>query len=69
LRSADGNVIERIYIIPKKEIKGKRSSITIYKYRVSGLLYKNGWYEQYRVKDEEVMNKVNEIWKEIISDK
>lgn len=60
----DGNIIERIYIIPKKEIIDRGTSICIYKNPSRYV-----WYEQYRVKDEDILKKVNEIWKEIISNK
>lgn len=64
--SKDGKTIDRIYIILKKEIM-KRSSITICKNPTDR--WGNSitpWYEQYRVKDEETINKVNDIWEQII---
>ncbi len=59
--SKDGKIIERIYIIPfEKEIKDKRKGITILK----NLTYKGcGWYEKYRVTDEETIKQINDIWK------
>lgn len=60
----DGKIIERIYIFPKHVIK--TNTIHIYKYDSKGHLYKNGWYEKYRIIDEEIINKVNDIWKVII---
>jgi len=60
--SRDGKIIERIYIIPKKEIKDKRKSISIYKNPSRC----EPWYEQYRITDEETIKKVNDIWKKII---
>ena len=62
--SKDGKTIDRIYIIPKKDIDVKY--ISIFKYNSIGELYKGGWYEQYRIKDEESIKKVNDIWKEIL---
>lgn len=59
--SEDGKIIERIYIFPTKEIL-KRTSITISKV----VLRCHRWYEQYIVTDGETLNKVNEIWKEIL---
>lgn len=56
----DGKYIERLYFIPKEEIE-KRGGITIYKNPSKG-----GWYEDYRIKDEEIIELVNNIWKEII---
>ncbi len=61
----DRKIIERIYIIPfKKEIKDKRKGIGIYKDPCQS----RGpyWYEQYRIKDEKILEQVNEIWKKII---
>lgn len=60
--SKDGKIIERIYIFPKEEVM-MRTSITIVKNPSTW----PPWYEQYRIKDEETMKKVNDIWKEIIS--
>lgn len=59
--SQDGKLIERIYIFPKWEILG-RQTISIYKNPSKG-----GWYEQYRITDEEMIKKANEIWKKIIN--
>lgn len=64
--SKDGILIERLYIFPIIEIKNKRSSISITK--TSTDRWGNSitpWYEEYRIKDEEVIKKVNEIWKTI----
>lgn len=64
--SKDGKIIERIYIFPKEEII-KRSGISISKSpkdRWGGI--KIPWYDKYRVKDEDVLKKVNDIWKKII---
>lgn len=51
----DGKIVERIYIMPKSEII-MRASVSIVKYRRKKGL---GWYEHYRVTDEEV-EKVND---------
>lgn len=59
--STDGKVIERIYIIPKKEIIN-RKTISIFKKSSRH----EPWYEQYRVKSEDVLRQVNKIWKKII---
>lgn len=64
--SSDGKTIERIYIFPIKEIVN-RIGITILKYDKTGNLYILGWYEQYRIKDEETIKKANDIWREIIN--
>jgi hypothetical protein len=58
--SKDKKYIERIYIFPKKEID-IRGKISIVKSPTKG----GQWYEKYRVEDEEILNKVNEIWKKI----
>lgn len=62
--SKDGKIIERIYIIPKKEIKDRRMSIAIYKNPSRYV-----WYEQYRIIDEGTIKKINEIWKDILREK
>jgi hypothetical protein len=69
--SKDGKYVERIYIFPKKEIYDPYTS----QWRKSISVYKNPtdshgnpitpWYEKYRVKDKNVLKKVNDIWKEI----
>lgn len=65
--SEDGKIIERIYEIPKFETTG-RTCISIYKNpmntRGTGPIIP--WYEKYRVKDEEEIKKINDIWKKII---
>ncbi len=57
--SKDGKYIERIYIFLKKEVI-KRAIDS------NGRLYKYGWYEKYRVKDLDVLRKVNEIFYKLI---
>ncbi len=67
--SKDGKYIERIYIFPKEEII-KGDSIDIIKNPTDA--WRNPiipWYEQYRIKDEETIKKVNDIWKKIIDKK
>lgn len=64
--SEDGYIIERAYIIPKKEINN-RSIIKILKEpkdRHGNSLIP--WYENYRLKDEEEMKKINDVWKKIL---
>lgn len=63
--SKDGKIIERIYIFPWIEIVSS-SSIGIYK----NPLASRGpfWYEEYIIKDENIIRKVNDIWKEIIGE-
>lgn len=63
--SKDGKIIERIYEIPKLEII-ERKGFTIVKNHTSGIV---PWYEQYRIKDEEEIKKVNEMWSKIINKK
>ena len=29
-------------------------------------LYKDGWYEKYIIRDENILKRINEIWKQII---
>lgn len=59
--SADGKTIDRIYIFPWEEVL-RRTSIGIYTNPA-----RIGWYENYRVRDENVLRKVNKLWKEILS--
>lgn len=65
--SKDGRKIERIYIFPKEEVI-KRKTISIYKNPMNtrGTNSIIPWYEQYRIKDEEVIVKVDDIWNKII---
>lgn len=60
--SKDGKIIERLYIFPIEEIKDKRTSIGIVKNPINNI----PWYEKYRVIDEKILKKVNDIWKEIV---
>lgn len=63
--SKDGKFIERLYIIPKKEII-KRISIYITKNpkdRWGNPIIP--WYEQYRINEEKELKIVNEIWRKI----
>lgn len=64
--SEDGKIVERIYIFPKEEID-KRTIIGVYKSSADRWgNQKIHWYEQYKVKDEELLKRANYIWKEII---
>lgn len=66
--SKDGKVIERLYIFPYEEI-GNRKGIGIYKNPTdSHSNPKTSWYDEYRVKDEDTIKRVNDIWKEIIKE-
>lgn len=61
--SKDGNVIERMYIIPKEKMN---MSISIVKNpidRWGNIVISK--YEQYRITDKEQLSKVNDIWKNI----
>jgi len=64
--SKDGKIIERIYIFPGWDMLNI-SGVTIFKYDSKGNLYEYGWYEKYRIKDEETIKKVNEMWKKILN--
>ena len=59
--SDDGLIVERGYIIPKKEVD-KRTAAAILKYPTG---YE--WYERYRANDENLLSDANEAWKKIIS--
>lgn len=58
--SKDGEIIERIYIILRRDIIC-RTSINI-----SNNENKH-WYEQYRVSDKDELKKANDIWKKLNS--
>lgn len=59
-----GTHVERIYIFPKEEII-ERKNIGIYKDPKRGLNSIIPWYDQYRIKDCNIINKVNDIWNTI----
>lgn len=61
----DGNIIERGYIIPKKEINN-RTTIKILKEPKDRHGNSVPLYEKYMLKDKEEMKKINDIWKEIL---
>lgn len=68
--SKDGKIIEIIYIIPKKEIKDKRTGISIYKNPTdSHGNPKISWYDKYRIIDEEIIKEINDIWQLILKEK
>ncbi len=52
----DGNIIERLYIFPIEEAI-KRTGIKIYKNPSKGF-----WYEKYRIKDKDILKKINEFY-------
>lgn len=56
--SEDGKIIERIYKFLWKEIMIVK---TIYVYENNSI----GWYEKYRVKDEEILIRANNIWEKL----
>jgi hypothetical protein len=68
--SEDGNIIDRIYIIPSWEII-EIKGFAIVKNPTIGWnsIPFIPWYEKYRVKDEETIKKVNEIWQKILDEK
>lgn len=60
------NIIERTYKIPKEECL-KRKSIGIYKNPTNNVSHPIvPWYERYRIKDEDLIKKINDTWKHII---
>ncbi len=59
--SKDRKRIEGIYILPKKDVIKRISTIVIVRNPSRSV-----WYEKYRVKDENILNKVNEIWKKLM---
>lgn len=56
----DDKNVERIYIIPKEEAI-KRKSIGIVKNP------SKGWYEKYRIKDKEILERIDSMWKVIVT--
>lgn len=62
--SKDGKIIERLYIFPKEEIEDMKG-ITI----TRDSSRRAAWYEKYRIKDEETLKNINDIWNKIIGDK
>lgn len=65
----DGKSIERLYIFHKSKIEN-RKNITVLKNPTDS--HSNPiipWYEQYRIKDKDIIRKVNDIWKEIIAER
>ena len=59
--SRDWITVERIYIFPKKEVIKMKTNINI-----TQNLSRGRWYEKYMVIDENVLKKVNDIWRQII---
>ncbi len=65
--SEDGKTIDRIYIIPKKETdRVKTINIVNSPMNSRGTSPIVPWYEKYRIKNEEAIDKINDMWKEII---
>lgn len=60
--SKDGLFVERVYIIPKKEID-IRKHITITKNPSKNYFQ---WFNKYMFTDKEEIKKINKIWKEIL---
>lgn len=73
--SEDGLTVDRGYIIPKKKIYDQETKVGL----IGITIYKNpkdSWgnpitsvYEQYRITDDDILKKANEIWKDIIKKK
>jgi len=59
--SGDWKIVERIYKFLWEDIM-RVKSISIYKNPSRGVQ----WYEKYRVKDEELLRMINDIWRDII---
>lgn len=62
--SKDGNTIERIYEIPIEEIKIRRSITIVKNPKFTRLAV---GYEKFRIKEEEKLKRIDNIWKRIIS--
>ena len=64
--SKDGKKIERLYEMPEEEVE-IRDGITIWHNPTNPhRKHKIPWYEKYRIKDDEELDRVNKIWKDII---
>lgn len=61
--SEDGLRVGRGYILPKEKIV-EQTGISVIKIPSRGIQ----WYEQYRIRDEKIIKKANEIWKEILKE-
>lgn len=57
--SKDGKIIDRIYLFPK-DIVMEMNGISIYKNPSKGF-----WYEKYRLRKENEINKINKNWEDI----
>lgn len=57
--SEDGKVIDNIYIFPYIEIINRQSLKIVPE-------FENGWYKQYRVESNKILELVNKIWRDII---
>ena len=66
--SEDGNIVERIYKFPWKEIM-RLTCVEIYEYDSKGNIYNNGWYEEYRIKCEDELKRANSLLKIIKGDR
>lgn len=64
-KSKDGQIIERIYKFPKKEVIFSKT-VEIFKNPSPS---RGSWVEKFRVKDSDELKKVNDIWKEILAEK
>jgi hypothetical protein len=62
--SRDLNTVEQTHIIPSYELYNK-AGFTITKNPKRGI----PWHEKFRIKDQETLTKVNEIWKQILKEK
>jgi hypothetical protein len=65
----DGTLIERIYIFPSEEIEIRKNIDIIKNPTDAHRNYITPWYEDFRIRDEEIIKNVNEIWKDIIDKK
>lgn len=59
--SKDGKTIERVYKIPKSKIINIKG-VSIVENSSRGI----GWYERYRITDNNTIKKINKIWQEIL---
>lgn len=67
--SEDGKVIERIYIFPKKKVVETNGTSIVREATNSRGVPIISRHERYRVKDKDILKKVNDLWNKIIDKK
>lgn len=63
----NGEHLERVYVFPK-DIVEDITGVAIVDYNSKGVLH-SGWYDQYRIDNEDILNLLNNIWNKILEEK